>query len=126
MGGSGAIVFCGRNRYQLIASKRYDGTGQFGFTLVRKHPLADEERQKYKNTWYEFLTIDGAIPAFECGELDLGLYRRQFSTGTVIKLYSYDLPSGITHQSGWIPKSMHPALKKGRQGPKNNNDLATL
>ena len=30
MGGSGAIVFCGKRRYQLIASKRYDGSGYSG------------------------------------------------------------------------------------------------
>ena len=94
MGGAGAVVFCGRRRYQLIASKRFDGSGQLGFTLVRRHPLtADEERRK-KATWYEYLIIDGGIPAFACGALDLGLHNRKFTTGTAIKLYSYDLPSG--------------------------------
>ena len=44
MGGCGAITFCGENRYQLVASKRYAGTGKFGFTLIRKHPL-DEARR---------------------------------------------------------------------------------
>ena len=46
MGGTGAIVFCGKKRYQFIASKRYDGTGNFGFTLVREHPLNDCDAQK--------------------------------------------------------------------------------
>lgn len=94
MGGSGAIVFCGKKRYQLIASRRYTGTGKLGFTLVREHPLSEEERDRLKNTWYEYFTINGSIPAFDVNEIDLGLYRRQFSTGTVIKLYSYDLPPG--------------------------------
>lgn len=94
MGGAGAVVFCGRRRYQLIASKRFDGSGELGFTLVRRHPLtADEERRK-KATWYEYLIVDGGIPAFTCGALDLGLHNRKFTTGTAIKLYSYDLPSG--------------------------------
>ena len=31
MGGSGAIVFCGKKRYQLIGSKRYDNTGGIRF-----------------------------------------------------------------------------------------------
>ena len=39
MGGSGSIVFCGKKRYQLIASKKYDGTGDFGLTDVRCTPL---------------------------------------------------------------------------------------
>jgi len=94
MGGSGAIVFCGKKRYHLIASKKYDGTGKFGFTLIRKHPFTKEEKETKKNTWYEYFKIDGKIPAFDIDELDLGLYNRKFKTGSILKLYSYDLPSG--------------------------------
>lgn len=94
MGGTGAIVFCGRHRFQLIGSRRYDGTGNFGFTLIRKHPLTEEEAKTKKNTWYEYLKIDGQIPNFPIESLDLGLKGRQFTTGTIIKLFSYDLPSG--------------------------------
>src|ERR1017187_87129 len=94
MGGTGAIVFCGKRRYQLIGSKKYDGTGHLGFTLIRKHPLTEAETQTRKNTWYEYLKIEGEIPNFPIGTLDLGLKGRLFKTGTVIKLYSYDLPGG--------------------------------
>ncbi len=94
MGGSGAIVFCGKKRYQLIGSKRYDNTGNFGFTLIREHPLSKEEERVKKNTWYEYLKVDGEIPAFHAVQQDLGLYNRRFRTGTIIKLYSYDLPTG--------------------------------
>lgn len=94
MGGSGAIVFCGKKRYQLIGSKRYDSTSNFGFTLIREHPLSKEEERVKKNTWYEYLKIDGEIPAFQTDQQDLGLYNRRFTTGTIIKLYSYDLPAG--------------------------------
>ena len=92
MGGSGAIVFCGKKRYQLIGSKRYDGTGKFGFTLIREHPLDKKEEKVKKNTWYEYLKIDGEIPAFHTNRQDLGLYNRKFTTGTIIKLYSYSNP----------------------------------
>lgn len=94
MGGAGGVVFCGKKRYQLIASKRYTGDGQFGFTLLRKHPLNTEERLTRKNTWYEYLTINEAIPAFDIESLDLGLFNRKFTTGSIIKLYSYQLPVG--------------------------------
>ena len=94
MGGSGAIVFCGKKRYQLIGSKRCDNTGDFGFTLIREHPLSKEEERVKKNTWYEYLKVDGEIPAFHAVQQDLGLYNRRFRTGTIIKLYSYDLPTG--------------------------------
>ena len=96
MGGSGAIVFCGKKRYQLIASKRFDNTGEFGFTLIREHPLSEAEEGIKKNTWYEYLKINGKIPAFHLDQQDLGLFKRKFTTGTIIKLYSYDLPSGIS------------------------------
>ena len=94
MGGAGAVVFCGKKRYQLIASRRFDGNGKFGFTLLRKHPLTESEQQTRKNTWYEYLVIDDRIPAFDIHSLDLGLYKRQFTTGSIIKLYSYQLPIG--------------------------------
>lgn len=94
MGGSGAIVFCGKKSFQLIASKRYDGTGNFGFTLIREHPMTSEELSSKKNTWYEYLKIDDKIPSFPITKLDLRLHNRLFETGTIIKLYSYDLPAG--------------------------------
>ena len=94
MGGAGAVVFCGKHRYQLVASKRFDNNSEFGFTLVRRHPLTATEEVTRKNTWYEYLVIDGKIPSFQIDELDLGLANRKFRTGSVIKLYSYDLPSG--------------------------------
>lgn len=91
MGGSGAIVFCGKKGYQLIASKRHDGTGKFGWTLTREHPFTTEESSTKKNTWYEYLKIDGKIPAFEIDELELNLLNRKFKTGSIIKLYSYQM-----------------------------------
>lgn len=94
MGGSGAIVFCGKKRYQLIASKRYTNDGDFGFTLVREHPKKDSDQAK--ETWYEYLLIDGKIPSFPIDSLDLGLHNRKFETGTILKLYSYQFPKGYS------------------------------
>ncbi|HCN37717.1 MAG TPA: hypothetical protein DIS94_08410 [Bacteroidetes bacterium] len=97
MGGSGAIVFCGKKGYQLIASRKYDGTGEFGFTITREHPFAKGEAESNKNTWYEYLKIDGKIPSFELKEdLDLKLLNRKFKCGSIIKLYSYQFPSGYS------------------------------
>lgn len=110
MGGSGAIVFCGKKRYQLIASKRFDNTGEFGFMLIREHPLSEAEEDVKKNTWYEYLKIDGKIPAFQVDSQDLNLYNRPFTTGTIIKLYSYDLPSGISDISRDLNQSINEYL----------------
>ncbi len=94
MGGTGSIVFCGKKRYQLIGSRRYDGRGNFGFTLIREHPMTEHEVGTKKETWYEYFKIDDEIPNFSIDSLDLRLKGRKFTTGTIIKLYSYDLPSG--------------------------------
>ena len=94
MGGAGAVAFCGTQRYQLVGSRRWDGAGDFGFTLIRRHPLTEVEKESKRATWYEYLVVDGAIPSFPIKTLDLGLRNRHFSVGTVVKLYSYDLPVG--------------------------------
>jgi hypothetical protein len=94
MGGSGAIIFCGRKRYHLIASKRFTKDGDFGFTLIREHPFTEDEPMKGKETWYEYFKYEGVIPHFKIDKLDLKLHNRFFETGTVLKLYSYDLPAG--------------------------------
>ena len=94
MGGAGAIAFCGQNRYQLIGSRRWDGSGDFGFTLIRRHPLTKAEKATKRNTWYEYFAPNGSISSLSVQELDLGLRNRRFTTGTIIKLYSYDLPKG--------------------------------
>ena len=94
MGGAGAVAFCGKKRYQLIGSKRFNEDASFGFTLVRRHPLTQEENKRKKATWYEYLVINDQIPSFSCTKMELGLHERKFTTGTILKLYSYDLPSG--------------------------------
>lgn len=130
MGGSGGIVFCGKKNYQLIGSKRYDGNGKFGFTLIREHPLSKEEEKIKKNTWYEFLKIEEEIPSFEIDELDLKLFGRNFKTGSIIKLYSYQFPSGYSGFAQDLNQSINeylfePALpiltvEKKERYPNNN------
>ncbi len=95
MGGSGALVFCGRKRFQLIGSKRFDHSGKFGFTLCRQRKIGDATDAK-RFSYFEYLKIEGEIPLFESGEMDLKLLNRKFKTGTIIKLYSYQFPSGYS------------------------------
>lgn len=99
MGSTGAVVFCGDNKYQLIGSKRCSelekNESNFGYTLVRRHPLSSEEEFEFgKATWYEFYCPNGEIPSFKIDEIDLGLYNRKFIYGSIVKLYSYQLPRG--------------------------------
>ncbi len=99
MGSTGGVVFCGDKKYQLIASKRNPSLtnttdNPIGFTLVRRHPLSQSEEEQFKATWYEFFCPNGEIPNFSKPELDLGLYKRLFKYGSIVKLYSYQLPRG--------------------------------
>lgn len=99
MGSTGAVVFCGEKKFQLIASKRSreltNGIDtDFGFTLVRRHPLTKAEEINGDISYYEYFCPNNQIPSFQIDELNLGLFGRKFQTGTVIKLYSYELPRG--------------------------------
>jgi hypothetical protein len=93
MGGSGALVFCGKKRFQLVGSKRFDNQGKFGFTLLRQRKIGHSSDPK-RFSYFEFFKIDGKIPSFDSNEMDLKLHGRKFKTGTVIKLYSYQFPPG--------------------------------
>ena len=93
MGGSGALLFCGKERYQLIGSKRFDNLGKFGFTLVRQRKIGTSQDAK-RHSHFEYLKIGGDVPSFECADMDLKLFGRKFKTGTVIKMYSYQFPPG--------------------------------
>ena len=97
MGGTGVLPSCGENKYQLILSRKnpklLNGKPDlYGFTLVRLRKVTTIK--EYKNSWYEFcVNEDGKVFTFSFNEdLDLGLYKRNFSTGTYIKLFHYDLP----------------------------------
>lgn len=93
MGGSGALLFCGKERYQLIGSKRFDNLGQFGFTLVRQRKIGSSQDAK-RHSHFEYLKINGVVPSFESADMDLKLFGRKFKTGTIIKMYSYQFPPG--------------------------------
>ena len=91
MGGSGALVFCGKEGYQLIGSKRFDNSGRFGFTLVRQRKIGNSAR---RYSYFEYLKLDGHVPSFDSADMDLKLFERNFKTGTIIKMYSYQFPPG--------------------------------
>lgn len=96
MGGLGSQEFCGGGRYQLIASKSMlHPTDGLGFTLVRFHELSAEEEKTHRSPWYEYFCPGEEIASFDAETLDLDLENRLFTTGTIIKLYSYELTNGL-------------------------------
>lgn len=96
MGSSGVLRYCGRKWYKLIVSRRFDGSGPWGWTLMRRRP---GDRDAMPIAEY-FVMPDGRVPRFELDFLyPLGLNdgRRyegvHLSTGSVIKLYDYQVGS---------------------------------
>jgi hypothetical protein len=94
MGSSGVLGYCGLKWFKLIVSRRYDGSGPWGFTLMRKRPSSGMPVAEY------FVLPDGKIPSFDEDALypfmkgDGKRYQGvHLANGTVIKLYDYQIPT---------------------------------
>ncbi len=94
MGSSGVLGYCGLKWFKLIVSRRYDGAGPWGFTLMRKRPGGGMPIAEY------FVLPNGKIPSFSEDALypfvkgDGKRYQGiHLATGTVIKLYDYQIGS---------------------------------
>lgn len=95
MGSSGVLSFCGRRWHKLIISRRYDRTGPWAWTLVRRRPGDGTPIAEY-------LTIDGELPELRTniirpfilrdGTEDAKVTR---DSGTIVKLYSYELGGSV-------------------------------
>jgi hypothetical protein len=96
MGSSGVLSYCGRRWYKLIVSRRYDATGDWGWTLVRRRPGEGMPVAEY-------FKLDGRTPSFSA----LVLYpmnlqngnrddKVKIATGTVVKLYDYEMQSATS------------------------------
>jgi hypothetical protein len=94
MGSSGVLGYCGLKWFKLIVSRRFDGSGPWGFTLMRKRPGGGMPVAEY------FVLPTGKMPSFEEDALypfmksDGKRYQGvHISSGTVIKLYDYQIGS---------------------------------
>jgi len=94
MGSSGVLGYCGLKWFKLIVSRRYDRTGPWGFTLMRKRPGGGMPVAEY------FVLPGGRIPSFTEDALypfvrgDGNRYDgMHLPAGTVIKLYDYQIGS---------------------------------
>lgn len=108
MGSSGVLSFCGRRWYKLIVSRRYDKSGRWGWTLVRRRPVEGPPVAEY-------LKINSEIPTFDAkslfplrlasGKPDRKVER---DSGTIVKLYSYNL--GRPADFRRIPEALNEGL----------------
>lgn len=99
MGSSGVLSYCGRRWYKLIISRRYDHSGNWGWTLVRRRPGSGTPIAEY------FKMPDG-IPTF--AEASILPMRRgdgepddkvRIPSGTVIKLFDYQMESAASFRN---------------------------
>ncbi|RAK59467.1 hypothetical protein DJ021_06435 [Phenylobacterium hankyongense] len=96
MGSSGVLRYCGRRWYKLIVSRRFDGEGGWGWTLMRRRP-GDRDRMPVAEY---FVMPGGEIPRFEAPTLYPfhTVERKRYdgvhlTTGTIIKLFDYQVGS---------------------------------
>ncbi len=94
MGSSGVLGYCGRRWFKLIISRRYDNKSSWGWTLMRRRPAEGMPIAEY------FVLPNRSIPSFEADVLypyHRGDKKRydgvHLETGTVIKLYDYQVGS---------------------------------
>ena len=108
MGSFGAINFCQKEGLQLIISKRHpkldDANDKWGFTVVRRmYPDEDfgSNTTTFKSSRWVYLVIDNEVPSFTSNGLKIlpgkypQPYEKSMAHGTFIKLYNYDIGSGL-------------------------------
>ena len=100
MGSSGVLGYCGRRWYKLIVSRRYDGKGPWGWTIVRRRPGGPNDMPVAEYFSLADGTENGTIPTFEQDMLHpfrTGTGKQYadcaLRTGTVIKLFDYNVGS---------------------------------
>ncbi|CAM5774576.1 hypothetical protein [Mesorhizobium amorphae] len=96
MGSSGVLRYCGRNWYKLIVSRRFDKSGPWGWTIMRRRPT-DPDRMPVAEY---FVPPNGKIARFEADSLfpfNTNIGKRydkmHLETGTIVKLYDYQIGS---------------------------------
>ena len=89
MGSSGVLAYCGTKWFKLIISRRYEGSGPWGWTLIRRRPGGGVPVAAYFH-------VGGEIPSFDSDVL-YPLHKNtgarfdgvMLKTGTVVKLYDF-------------------------------------
>jgi hypothetical protein len=96
MGSSGVLGYCGRRWFKLIVSRRYDKSGGWGWTLMRRRPGSADDMPVA-----EYCVLpDGSIPSFAAPDIypfRTSEGRRydgvRIEAGTIVKLFDYQVGS---------------------------------
>ena len=96
MGSSGVLSYCGRRWYKLIISRRYDESGNWGWTLVRRRPGNGMPVAEYFKPPSGITSFSASVlhPLhLTGGNRDDKVH---LTTGTIIKLYDYKMESATS------------------------------
>ena len=99
MGSSGVLTYCGRKWYKLIISRRHDGSGDWGWTIVRRRPgegMPVAEYFKVANNIPSFSSSVVHPMRLQSGEPDDKVH---ITTGTIVKLYDYQMESAASFRN---------------------------
>ena len=98
MGSSGVLTYCGRRWYKLIVSRRYDESDEWGWTIVRRRPgdgmpVAEYFKPGRMSSFRASVIHPMNLSSGESDE------KVSLSTGTVVKLYDYNLESAASFRN---------------------------
>ena len=99
MGSSGVLTYCGRRWYKLIVSRRHDGSGDWGWTLLRRRPGEGMPVAEYFKPPEGMLTFSASVVhpmRLNNGSRDDKVH---LSTGTIVKLYEYQMESAASFRN---------------------------
>lgn len=135
MGGTGALVFCGKNKLQLLLTRRDPGVlseiasddpraSDWSITVVRRE-IPPEGPGQVRNPYFKYLAPEGCEQAHGRGEvlsfhaesLDLmplknHPYARSMHWGSLLKMYDYDMRGfkGSSLQKGGLLRRLEACL----------------
>lgn len=104
-GGTAVLRFCGEQSLQLLVSRRSPGIAEkddassefWGFTIVRREDPSDMR----KSSTFTYLAPGEEILSFDSDDIFLPGYNTgsqiiaPLTSGTIIKLYEYEMPGGL-------------------------------
>ena len=98
MGSSGVLNYCGRRWYKLIVSRRFDESGPWGWTLVRRRPSSGKPVAEFFSINETPLFPASVIHPMTLGNGDID-DKVHLSTGTIVKLYDYKMESAASFRN---------------------------
>ena len=93
MGSSGVLSYCGKHWYKLIISRRYDNSGNWGWTLIRRRPRGGIPVAEYFKPAAGICSFSQSVVYPILLQNSIEDKKVHIATGTIVKLYDYQMES---------------------------------